>query len=201
MRPDAIRPSNLQQVRYPENVRVEIVEPASVAKFTEPVAELYDLVFSAPPHQWTTSEKSRHREVLPGLLSAGSLAVVQDESGLIGAAYGYPPAPDGSWWRDVRGDLLTPGFAEEWPGRTFVLSGLAVHPNRRRTGVGRALVYRILADRPERRAAYSVMPGAVAVHTLIGQPQLKPVGRRVFPKGAGIDSMDYYVLALPVTKP
>ncbi|WP_433492192.1 GNAT family N-acetyltransferase [Nocardia grenadensis] len=182
-------------------MRLEIVDSASVSKFIETVADLYDLAFSAPPHRWTEYEKMRHRKVLPGLLSAGSLAVAQDESGLIGAAYGYPSTPGGSWWHGVRGHLLTPGFVEEWPGRTFVLAGLAAHPERRRTGIGRALVYRILTGRPEHRVAYSVMPGAVAVHSLIGQPRLKPVGRRVLPEGAGIDSLDYYVLELPVAKP
>lgn len=180
---------------------METVEPASISMFIEPVAELYDLTFSAPPHLWTAFEKSRHREGLPGLLSAGTLAVAEDASGLVGAAYGYRLAPGATWWRDVHGDLLTPEFVEEWAGRTFVLSGLAVHPGRRRTGIGRTLVYRILSDRPERRVAYSVIPGAVAVHFLIGQSHLKPVGRRVFPEGAAIDSLDYYILPLPVAKP
>ncbi|MFI5720291.1 GNAT family N-acetyltransferase [Nocardia sp. NPDC051750] len=180
---------------------MDIVETASASKFVELVADLYDLAFSAPPHRWTASEKSRHREGLAGLLSVGTLAVAQDSSGLIGAAYGYPLTPGRSWWRDVRGDLLTPELVEEWAGRTFALSGLAVHPGRRRAGIGRALVYRLLSDRPEHRVAYSVMPGTVGVHSLIGQPHVKPVGRRVFPKGANIDSLDFYVLGLPVAKP
>lgn len=193
--------SILSQVRLPESVRVDIVESDYVSRFLDPVADLFGFAFSGPPHQWTASEKSRHRELLPELVSAGVLAVAEDDSGLIGAAYGYPLDPSKSWWRDVVGDRLTPEFVAEWSGRTFVLSGLAVRPDRRRRGIGRALVYRVLSDRPELRVTYSVMPGAVTVHSLVGQPNVTPSGRRAFPKGASVESLDYYILPLPVAKP
>ena len=184
-------------------VRVTTVEPDRATEYVEPVSDLYDLAFSGPPQRWTTTEKTRHRAMLPGLLSADAsvLAVSEDDTGLIGAAYGYPLTDASAWWRGVEGDLLAPEFVDEWAGHTFVISGLAVHPARRRDGIGRALVRRVLSGRPERRVTYSVMPGAVAVHALIGQPGLKPVGRRVFPPGAGIEALDFYVLDLPIANP
>jgi ribosomal protein S18 acetylase RimI-like enzyme len=186
-----------------EGVRVTTAGPSRTTQLVEPVADLYDLAFSGPPHRWTETEKTRHRAVLPELLSddASVLVVAEDEAGLVGALYGYPLTDASAWWRGVKGEQLTPEFVEEHPGRTFVISGLAVHPARRREGIGHAVVRHVLTGRPERRAVYSTMPGAVTVHSLIGQRHTKPVGRRSFPPGASIDGLDYYVLELPIMNP
>jgi hypothetical protein len=169
---------------------------------TDSVCALFDRVFAEPPHRWTVRESDRHRDVFVALLHrfGFELAVAEADGAVVGAAYGYPLEPADAWWEKVTGPLPSE-FTEEWPGRTFLINGIAIEQDWRRRRVGCRLVECLLSDRHEQRVTYSVQSGAVGVHMLIGQPDCSPVGRRIFPPGAAVDSLAVYALKLPITKP
>ncbi|WP_433723863.1 GNAT family N-acetyltransferase [Nocardia sp. CA-129566] len=162
------------------------------------VCVLFDRAFALPPHRWSTADSARHRDVLASLLTRpGFVLVTADlDDVVVGAAYGYPLESADGWWDKV--EALPPEFTAESGGRTFVISGLAVDPDRQRKGIGRKVIQRLLADRPEQRVAYSVLPGATGVHALIGQPETDPVGYRYFPPDAPIELLEFYTLRLPI---
>src|SRR5215469_13047229 len=80
---------------------------------------------------------------------------------LIGYAAGMPLRPSTSWWRDLTTPLSADVTAEH-PGRTFALVDLLVRASWRRQGIAQTLHDLILADRPEERAALTVLPAAAA---------------------------------------
>jgi GNAT superfamily N-acetyltransferase len=160
--------------------------------------ELYDTVYARPPHSWTSRESERHHQVLTTLAQRPDfrIAVAEHDHIVIGAVYGHPAAEN--WWDGVRGDFDT-SLTQEWPGRTFLIAGLAVHPERRRQGIGRRLVECLLGGRTEQRITYSVMSGAVGVHRLFGI-DVDPVGHKVLPPTAPIGALAVYTLKLPLKR-
>ncbi|WP_433603440.1 GNAT family N-acetyltransferase [Nocardia sp. CA-135953] len=162
------------------------------------VCALFDRAFALPPHRWSTAESVRHRDVFASLLARPGFVLVTAEMDavVVGAVYGYPLESADGWWDKV--EALSPEFTAESGSRTFLISGLAVDPDWQRKGIGRKVIQRLLADRPEQRVAYSVLPGATGVHSLIGRPETKPVGYRYFPPEAPIESLEFYTLPLPI---
>ncbi|MGY4099034.1 GNAT family N-acetyltransferase [Nocardia sp. R16R-3T] len=162
------------------------------------VCALFDRAFCLPPHRWSAAESARHRDVLASLLTRPGVVLVTAEMDdvVVGAAYGYPLESADGWWDKV--ESLPPEFTAESGGRTFLISGLAVDPDWQRKGIGRKVIQRLLTDRPEQRVAYSVLPGAIGVHSLIGRPETEPVGYRYFPPDAPIEFLAFYALELPI---
>jgi ribosomal protein S18 acetylase RimI-like enzyme len=80
---------------------------------------------------------------------------------LVGYAYGAPLRQSTSWWRGVT-TPLPEDVTEEYPGRTFALTGLAVRAAWRRQGIGRDLYDLVLESRREERATTLVPPEAAA---------------------------------------
>ena len=131
----------------------------------ERAAELQELhaeVYAEPPYRRgdDTGQFARRFAVQrrqPGFV----LAEARHGGYLVGYASGMPLRPSTSWWRD----LTTPLPAEvtaEHPGRTFALADLLVRASWRRQGIARALHDLLLADRPEERATFTVLPAAAA---------------------------------------
>jgi ribosomal protein S18 acetylase RimI-like enzyme len=80
---------------------------------------------------------------------------------LVGFAAGMPLRPSTSWWRRLT-TPLPESDTDEYPGRTFALTELAVRAAWRRQGVGRELHDLVLAGRAEERATVTVAPDANA---------------------------------------
>lgn len=83
---------------------------------------------------------------------------------LIGIAYGYRGAPDQWWNQQLRAGLRQTGRSpEEITSLTtdyFELTELHVHPIAQGRGIGRLLLTRLLADRPEARVLLSTPESA-----------------------------------------
>jgi ribosomal protein S18 acetylase RimI-like enzyme len=114
---------------------------------------------------------------------------------LVGFAAGMPLRPSTSWWRGVTTPLPA-GDTDEYPGRTFALTDLAVRAAWRRQGVGRELHDLVLGDRNEERATLTVAPDANAAQSAFRAWSWQKVART---RGDGLDSpiLDVLVTALP----
>jgi ribosomal protein S18 acetylase RimI-like enzyme len=102
---------------------------------------------------------TRYRAQLAGHRGAPGWQVVTARVGsrLVGYAYGFPLGPATGWWRGLT-TAVPAGFTAEDGRRTFAVSEVMVLARWRRQGIGRALVGRLLADRPEQRATLLVEP-------------------------------------------
>ena len=78
------------------------------------------------------------------------------EGGLIGFSFGYPFAP-GRWWADS-----TAPTREILAASKFAVIELDVQKSHRRQGLGKALLDRLLADRPEEYATLASIPDSLA---------------------------------------
>jgi hypothetical protein len=128
----------------------------------DPICDLYDEVFSAPPFFWREDESQLHRERLLSLFDDPSygLAVARTDQGLVGFAYGVAVPPDTKRWSRLL-EPLPIQVTAEWPGRTFLLFDYAVQQSYRGRGTGRRLHDGLLGVRPEERATLTVQPIAL----------------------------------------
>ena len=95
---------------------------------------------------------------------------------LVGFAAGMPLRPSTSWWRGLT-TALPDRETEEYPGRTFALTDLAVRAAWRRQGVGTALYDLVLDGRTEERATLAVAPDATAAQHALRAWGWRKVGR------------------------
>ena len=84
-----------------------------------------------------------------------TVAALDDRDRLVGIAYGYVGAP-GQWWRDqVQAALdcsIGPEQAQAWLREAFEVCELHVRPGSQGTGLGRALLDRLLDGAPSATA-------------------------------------------------
>jgi ribosomal protein S18 acetylase RimI-like enzyme len=145
-----------------EDARINLGGADLAGSFLDPICELYDEVFSAPPFFWRENESQLHRERLVGLLEDPTLGITVGRVGdeLVGFAYGFAlPADTKRWSRLV--EPVSVQMTTEWPGRTFMLFDYAVSRVYRGQRIGRLLHDALLSSRPEERATLSVQPTAV----------------------------------------
>jgi len=90
-----------------------------------------------------------------------ALAALVDEDTLAGFTYGFRGEP-GQWWHDMVAAALaaapghaTPADGRGWLDNSFEVAELHVHPEYQGMGIGRSLLLRLTADRPERTAVLS----------------------------------------------
>jgi ribosomal protein S18 acetylase RimI-like enzyme len=133
----------------------------------------------------------RVRRRQPGFV----LAAAHHGGYLVGFAAGMPLRPSTSWWRKLT-TPLPEDDTDEYHGRTFALTDLAVRAAWRRQGVGRELHDLVLADRTEERATLTVAPDATAAQTAFRAWGWQKVART---RGDDPDSgvLDVLVTALP----
>lgn len=162
----------------------------------EPICELYDEVFSAPPFLWTDEESKHHRKMLASLITEPSFGIATAETDtLVGFAYGYALPANTRWWQGFQ-KPLPDHLTQEWEGRTFALIDLAVREQCRRQGIGRRLVQCLLNSRAEERATLSVQPSAADAQAFYDHLGWHKVGRKEMPPGAVSPLFDVYVRAL-----
>jgi hypothetical protein len=103
------------------DLRVDLGDAALARPLVDPICDLYDRVFSAPPSHWQAEESEMHRGRLLRLLEDPTFGITVARAGeeLVGFAYGFTvPAETKRWSR-----LLVPvadEVAREWPGRRVV---------------------------------------------------------------------------------
>jgi len=134
-----------------ENAAVEfaLLDAATADGLAAEVFEVYDVVFGdiSAFGDWRESPWDRHRS-RPGF----RLATARDEGRLVGFAWGYTGSR-GEYWPDLV--LATLPDLDGWVGGHFELVELAVLPDHRGRGTGRALHDRLLDGLPHDRALLS----------------------------------------------
>jgi GNAT superfamily N-acetyltransferase len=113
---------------------------------------------------------------------------------LVGFAAGMPLRASTSWWRGLT-TPLPEGDTEEYPGRTFALTDLAVRAAWRRQGVGTALHDLVLDGRTEERATLTAAPGASAAQSALRAWGWRKVAR-ARGEGPGREVLDVLVTSL-----
>ncbi|MBB2890819.1 GNAT family N-acetyltransferase [Flexivirga oryzae] len=114
--------------------RIETVDGATAASYTDGVFAVYDTVFGDRPDQlvWREQLFDRHRR-----RSGFRLALALDADRVLGFSWGYRGAR-GQYWPDLVARTL-PDVGAEWVGDHFEFVELAVEPEARRHGFGRRL--------------------------------------------------------------
>jgi len=134
------------------------------------IAELYAEAFAEPPYG-DDRERSlvefpdrvrRYAEVKPEF----RLLVATEGQALFGFVLGTGIGPGDWWWERVNTVLDTPTRAEWLEPQQFSVAELVVSPTRRRSGVGRALMHRVLVGLPYDSALLACYPDAVAPQRL-----------------------------------
>jgi ribosomal protein S18 acetylase RimI-like enzyme len=181
----------------PEAANVSLGGVARARALLDPICDLYDAVFSAPPFLWTDDESTHHREMLTGLLDNPTfeIALAEVDGRVVGFAYGNTLVPTTRWWQGFSTPLPAE-FIEEYEGRTFALIDLAVQEEWRGQGVGRQLVDCLLSSRAEQRATLCVQPTAKDAQGFYDRLGWRKVGRKEMPPGAVSPLFDVYVVEL-----
>jgi len=133
--------------------------PAEARSRVGELRAVYEAVFSLPPYNEGPEMAQafvgwiRDESTLPGFC----LVAASDSARLVGFAYGHRK-PAGTWWRGA--DRPAPDAVRA--ADTFAVMEWAVLPDQRGQGIGRGLLDRLLADRPEPYATLMVNPSTDA---------------------------------------
>jgi GNAT superfamily N-acetyltransferase len=135
-------------------VTVVDLDRAAFAARADEVLDVYAEAMEVP-----RSAATSRRSILATHLERAGLAAVaalDDDGTLVGIAYGYRGAP-GQWWHDqVRAALDEPS-ARRWLDGSFEVCEFHVRPASQGTGLGRALLSRLLT-RTDARTAVLTTP-------------------------------------------
>jgi GNAT superfamily N-acetyltransferase len=177
-----------------DDFRIDLGTADLAGPLLDPICELYDEVFSAPPSYWQEEESQLHRERLVRPLEDPTfgITVARVDAELVGFAYGFSVPVDTKRWSR----LLVPlpdQVTREWPGRTFMLFDFAVRASYRGRGVGRALHDRLLGSRTEERATLSVEPEAVDSKHIYEHWGWRQVGQSIGGPGESSPMFDVYL--------
>lgn len=133
--------------------------PDEARGYVDDLVGLYVEVFADEPYNEGPEQVDRFRGWLNKELAEPGFRLVRalhhDE--LIGMAYGYTKGP-GEWWHNATLKPPAPILGSD----KLAVMEWAVHRAHRRRGVGRQMMARLLADRPEPFATLKVHPAAVA---------------------------------------
>jgi GNAT superfamily N-acetyltransferase len=177
------------------DVRIGLGDPALARPFLDPICDLYDQVFSAPPFFWRDDESELHRERLIGLLEEPTFGIavawVGDE--LVGFAYGFGLPADTKRWSRLVAPVSSAQVTAEWPGRTFLLFDYAVEQAYRGQGIGRRLHDVLLGSRSEERATLTVQPTAAATKRIYEHWGWRLVGQMEGGPTAAAPMFDVYL--------
>jgi GNAT superfamily N-acetyltransferase len=176
-------------------VQVQLVDldRAEFAARADEVLDVYAEAMEVPP----ASARTR-RSILATHLQRDGLAAVGalDHDGRpVGIAYGYRGAA-GQWWHDQVRAALDESTARRWLDGSFEVCEFHVRPAHQGTGLGRALLTRLLARTDARTAVLTT-------------PDLDTRARRFYATAGWVDLVrdlrfpgdprSFAVLALPLT--
>jgi ribosomal protein S18 acetylase RimI-like enzyme len=125
------------------------------AAVSDQLVEVYRAAMSAPPFHETDVETGWFaQEPADELTEPGFRCWMASDDGQVpGFAYGFPTPeiPADGWYGSLR-EAVGPGAAEQWLTGQFAVVWIAVHPERRGRGLGRALLERLLGGAGTGRA-------------------------------------------------
>lgn len=117
----------------------------------EGAIRVYGDAFAEPPY----SDPDRGQEVRERLQELHSrrpgfhaYAAIADDGSVVGMCYGYR-GDRGQWWHDAVEKRLSREQAARWMRDAYELVEVAVAPRFQSAGIGRALIVRLLENRPE----------------------------------------------------
>jgi GNAT superfamily N-acetyltransferase len=175
------------------SIRLVDLDRAEFAARAEEVLDVYAEAMEVP----RATARSR-RSILATHLDRDGLAAVgalDDDGTLVGIAYGYRGA-QGQWWHDQVRAALDEDTARRWLDGSFEVCEFHVRPASQGTGLGRALMARLLARTDARTAVLTT-------------PDLDTRARRFYATAGWVelvrdlrfpgDPRTFAVLALPLT--
>ncbi|MFE2423902.1 hypothetical protein [Streptomyces hokutonensis] len=113
----------------------------------EDLADLYAESCATTPGWEHRRRKDFLRRLTHDTWRPGFTMLTAQAPGLVGYAFGFPVARDGSWWSGFRGPLPQDVAQLTTSGRVFALSGTVVRPSERHHGLADRLQEHLLADR------------------------------------------------------
>ncbi|WP_084012506.1 GNAT family N-acetyltransferase, partial [Thermobifida halotolerans] len=143
----------------------ELAAPAFVSALPA-LIEIYAAAM-APPEEQLPGRQAIMRQHAEYPLFRSVVAVI-GAGDAVGFAYGFPGRP-GQWWHDVVTAGLArtdPAAVRRWFADSFEVAELHVLPQWQGRGIGRALLHRLTASRPERTAVLSTHTGPTPAHGL-----------------------------------
>ena len=168
------------------------LDRAAFAARADEVLDVYAEAMEVP-----RSAASGRRSILATHLERDGLAAVgavADDGTLVGIAYGYRGAA-GQWWHDQVRTALDEDSARRWLDGSFEVCEFHVRPAHQGTGLGRALLARLLAR-------------ADAATAVLTTPDLDTRARRFYATAGWVDLVrdlrfpgdprSFAVLALPL---
>jgi ribosomal protein S18 acetylase RimI-like enzyme len=133
---------------------VELAGEASIDALASELSAIWATVFSAPPYSeppdavadFEVGRLRRH-----AARDGFAIAIAREPGGAaIGFGYGMTGVAE-SWWSAYLRERVDPAIVDAWVPDAFELTELAVLPEARGTGLGRALLTALLTARPESR--------------------------------------------------
>ncbi|MDA2814140.1 GNAT family N-acetyltransferase [Nocardiopsis sp. RSe5-2] len=158
---------------------LELWEPAPPAfvHALPALLEVYTAAMDPPPEQLPgrrtiMEQHARHPrfKAVLALRPAEAPGASGTEAGLAGFAYGFH-GHRGQWWFDVVTEELRrrdPAAERRWFRDTFEVAEVHVRPAMQGHGIGRTLLERLTAARPERAAVLSTRTGSTVARRLYG---------------------------------
>ena len=136
--------------------RLACLDAPATAALSDQLVDVYRAAMGAPPFHETEVETGWFAQELADELTEPGFRcwVASDDDGQVaGFAYGFPTPeiPADGWYGRLR-EAVGPGAAEQWLTGQFAVVWIAVHPERRGRGLGRALLERLLGGAGTGRA-------------------------------------------------
>src|SRR3954469_3424350 len=157
------------------------LDPAELDRYAAGVVDTYGSAFAEPPYDRAESDAQRFRSVLQTHRERKGfvIAVAEDEGEGAGFAYGYQGGP-GEWWHDRVAGGVGAAARARWlgPGHLEIVE-LAVRPQRRRAGLGGALLDAVIEAGGCPRAVLSTRVDAPA-YDFYGRRGWQEIGRLRF---------------------
>ncbi len=123
------------------DARIECWDAEMAGRRARDVAVVYGEAFAGPPYHRTAGHAGEFLTAFRTQIGRSGFAFRAAEDGdgrLLGIAYGYTGGP-GQWWTDSVAAQMPAAERTRWLSGHFELVELAVHPEARGLGLGRAL--------------------------------------------------------------
>lgn len=170
-----------------EQVEYALFDQDAPAAVWAGVSRVYVLAFAAPPYDESPDELRQVEQWGPAMLATpgGRLVVALRNAQVLGFVISERLDHDQSWQQLLRtaGGSLGADIAAA-PSAAVIVQELAVDGQQRGQGIARALVSRLLADRPEAHAVLSVYQQAAQVRTMYQRWGFHELGATVADDGA-----------------